>query len=315
MPKPKVRRTSSKKAGTRSSSRRTHQPKKSLKDYQNAWKKSEAADLAQFGTLPDGKYEGVIEEALFDGGQVKWTVTVSSPPDFEGRKAFLSHGLEPEQQPYLKGTLKLLGVDVPEDIEDLPEVLHGLQGTAVEINVRTKWNEKHQRDFTNAYFNGVLEDGEPGEEEEVVTTTEDEDEEGVELEVGSMVSFESDGEELTGEVTAVNEDTATVLVGDDEWDVEFEELSPAEEEAEEEEPEEEEEEASEGEDMVGKTVEFDYEGDMVQGKALRLDKDGNLEVEVNGEEWVIDPAEVTVVTKAKSSKKKTTKKKSVKKKF
>ena len=48
-----------------------------------------------------------------------------------------------------------------------------------------------------------------------------------EFEVGNKVTFEDDGEEYTGKITAIDGDTVTVKVGKDEWELEVSEITLA----------------------------------------------------------------------------------------
>lgn len=47
------------------------------------------------------------------------------------------------------------------------------------------------------------------------------------FEVGQKVSFEDDGEEFTGKITAIVDDTVTVKVGKDEWELSLSEIKAA----------------------------------------------------------------------------------------
>lgn len=127
-----------------------------LKALQKAWK---SATPRTGGGLPDGDYEGVIKSATIklckDGElQCVWELEVTGPDGFEGRKqnkyAYLGGDSSFD---WFKGDLLSLGIEPPEDIDDMPDAIGQTEGLAVAFRVKSK------QENTNVYFIGLLEDG------------------------------------------------------------------------------------------------------------------------------------------------------------
>lgn len=111
------------------------------------------------GGLPDGDYEGVIKTALVglskasDRLQCVWTIEATAPEGYEGRKQNKIAGLETEDNlAWFKGDLSVLGIDPPDDIDEVPGAAGQSEGLAIAFKVRTK------QEFTNVDFIGLLED-------------------------------------------------------------------------------------------------------------------------------------------------------------
>ena len=137
-----------------------------LKMLQKKWK---AASPRTGGGLPDGDFEGVIKSGVIktckDGElQAVWEIEVIGPDGFEGRKQSKFAYLGGESSlDWFQGDLATLGIDLPDDSEDLPSVMGETEGLPIAFRVRSK------QENTNIYFLGLLE----GEE---VEATEDAEE-------------------------------------------------------------------------------------------------------------------------------------------
>ncbi len=147
--------------------------KSDLNKLKKTWKKAETRE--GFPVVPDSVYDCRIDTATVGKAkgskrlQIVYGLTIANG-DQAGRKLGKYDGLETEENlEWAKGTLASLDADVPDDISELPDILESLQGTGVEVTVKTK------DEFQNVYFNGPidLEDDDDEEEDEV----EDEDEE------------------------------------------------------------------------------------------------------------------------------------------
>ena len=129
-----------------------------LRALQKTWK---SATPRTGGGLPDGDYEGVIKTAIVGLSkseskrlQCVWTIETTAPEGFEGRKQTKIAGLETEDNLcWFQGDLAVLGVDPPDDVEDIADAAGQTEGLAVAFRVRTK------QEFTNVDFIGLLEDG------------------------------------------------------------------------------------------------------------------------------------------------------------
>lgn len=304
-PKPTVRKSTSSKGSVKKS----HKPK-DLASFQNNWSSTPVPEVTKRGMLPEGTYKATIEEALVDGDQVKFVYAINEPEEFARRKAFKTMNLGDEEGiglSILKGDLAVLEVEIPDEITDLPETLASLEGVQVELFNRVKFNEKHGREFANIFLNGRSEvEGGQG------TDGEDDAQDGAESEIveGSTVEFKDGKKTVQGTVKAVDGDKATVDVEGEEWEVELAEMTLVEEET-----------AAapvkkspakkvaaptadDGEDMIGKTVQFESDGEELSGEVTGIDAKGNYEVDVNGEVWAVDPAECSEVQAKKGPVKK-----------
>ena len=154
---------------------------------------------------PDGEYEGVIKSAVVGLSkseakrlQCIWTMEVTAPEGFESRKQMKIAGLETEDNLcWFQGDLAVLGIDPPDDANDIADAVGQTEGLPIAFRVRTK------QEFTNVDFIGLLEG-------EAVETPDDSKPE------------ESNEEELTAEVVADmgdadDEDGLQVII--DEYDL------------------------------------------------------------------------------------------------
>lgn len=279
------RKVSSKKPSpaVRGGVKKTHTPK-TLGSFQDAWSSTPTPDVSMRGRLPEGTYKAVIEEALIDGDQVKMVFTITEG-DFKNRKAFKNMQLGDEGHvgiSILKGDLVTLGQTAPDNVEELPEVLAGLAGKHVEIFNRVKFSEKHGREFANVFINGIIEETSEA-ETEVETESEPEvetKEAAAEVEVGALVSFKDGKKTYKGEVIAVSGFNATVEADGEEWEVEVDDLTvetPSESEVEEA-PKAAKSTKTTKQDMIGKSVQFECDGETQTGVVISIDKKGNYEV-------------------------------------
>lgn len=162
-----------------------------LRALKKDWK---AAVPRTGGGLPDGEYEGVIKTAVVGLAksdtkrlQVVWTIEATAPEEFEGHKQIKNAGLETaDNLCWFQGDLAVLGIDPPDDVNDIADAVGQTEGLPIAFRVRTK------QEFTNVDFIGLLEgveteQPEPDASEEIgqneltaeeVTTMGDEDDEG-----------------------------------------------------------------------------------------------------------------------------------------
>lgn len=125
-----------------------------LRTLRKAWKN--AATRTGVG-LSNGDYEGVIESGVIQmckNGELQclWRINVTAPKGFEGRKQTKSAYLASESNlEWFKGDLDVLGIDVPEDVDDMPNAVGETEGLPIAFKVVNK------DENTNVYFVGVLE--------------------------------------------------------------------------------------------------------------------------------------------------------------
>lgn len=141
-----------------------------LARLQKLWKKAEVRKGAT--VLPDGEYEAKVVEVTVAANKngklaVHWTLEVVDG-DCKGSKLHKWDNLSTEDNlSFLKGTLEVAGVDMPDDIIDLPEAVQDAIGKIILVRATTK------NDYQNVYFNEALGDAE---DEEADEEDEDEDE-------------------------------------------------------------------------------------------------------------------------------------------
>lgn len=127
-----------------------------LRALKKAWK---GAAPRTGGGLPDGEYEGVIKTATVGLAkseskrlQCVWSLEATAPEGFVGRKQSKTAGLESEDNLcWFQGDLAVLGVDPPDDVDDIPDAVGQTEGLPVAFRVRTN------KEFTNVDFIGLLE--------------------------------------------------------------------------------------------------------------------------------------------------------------
>jgi hypothetical protein len=168
-----------------------------------------------FADVDNDKYRVRIKEAKLNNSkssgrfQCSWTLEIlsgqSSGEKFKGRNLFKHDGLEDEQQRgFFRNGLERLGVEWPKKSK-LPATLEALKGTFALVSAKKKG------DFMNTYFDKALDS-----DEAASGTVETVDDDPAEIEVGSKVTWDDDGDEETGEVVKIKGKKATVKDDDGE---------------------------------------------------------------------------------------------------
>jgi hypothetical protein len=122
------------------------------------------AEAPDFDDLPDGKYQVRIESVRMAESQkhdpmIKWDLIVISG-QLAGRHIFKNSVITAASLPFVKGDLKVLGVQLPK-FSDLPNHLEALLDKKLQVTKKTK------DEYTNVYFNKLLtipDDGGTGKE-------------------------------------------------------------------------------------------------------------------------------------------------------
>jgi len=277
--------------------------KAGLKSMSDLWGATPTPEN-QFGDIPDGKYRAKINEALVETGgknkdrlQVKWAFRITGPTH-ENRMCWMNTGLNDQQGiEFTKRALATLGAEVPNDIEELPDLLSSLKDKSVEINLKTRTTDSGT--YQNTYINKAIDEGDegPGSEGEETTVSF----------VGQKVEFNTDDGVIQGKVTKQDGDKLTVKDSNsDAWEVEVSDVTvlnegegaetPAEETEQTETAEESQAETSE---WLGKNAAFkDDKGKTIVGKVKADDGEGNLTIEIGDEEWSVPTSEVFEPPKA-----------------
>lgn len=207
----------------------------------------------------DTEASGVVEEGdyLIELDEVEQKTSESSGADylslefkivegdFKGKKLWHNCSLQPQALFNLRGVLEALGFEVPTGVMELDpaDLIGSTCGASVTHEVYEGKTKARIAEFFSAEELGGEEAVEepvapakkgpakkatepepaaPSKKKKVTKAAEPE------IEVGSMVTFtDDDGEELSGKVTAVDGDTATVKVGKEEWELDLGDLTLA----------------------------------------------------------------------------------------
>jgi Protein of unknown function (DUF669) len=195
--------------------------------------------------VPDGSYEvevaEVTEEESSEGNPyLKWKFRISEGP-CKGSLLYENTSLQPQALWKLKGLLECLGEEIPDstmkiDISDYVE-----KTMAVNV-VNETYEGKERPRVTDYMMSGQAEaaDEEPEEKEEKEEEEKEEKEEtpakkkkttgkkAPAFDEGDKVKFTDDeGKSQKGTVVSVEDDTATVKVKDEEWEIQVSDLSAA----------------------------------------------------------------------------------------
>jgi len=218
--------------------------KKQLKAGNKAWKKANNERDDVFASVEPGKYKAQLEKVELsetkkgDALLIKRKYVVKGG-DFDGKAMFDTEYLGTDFGMMLaQQWIEMLGYEVP-SMDKLEAVLKEIGEAHPIVNLTYTVDD-------NGYGSTKLIDvmGEEEEEEEEEPEKGKEEEEEEEIEVGSTVTFEDeDGDEITGKVTKIKKEVATVEDEDEEeYEVDLEDLTLVEEEEEPEKGKEEEEE-------------------------------------------------------------------------
>lgn len=168
-----------------------------LSSLSTLWKKT-ASVQPSFSNVPEGDYIGDLKEMKMEESkktarlQVVTTIEIADG-DYLGKTVKRFDGLDNEQSMgYFKGLCEIIGLDIPDDIENLQEAMDAFIESNQDLyNITIKMNDK----YANVYINGVSEytkgTGEEGEEQQVEVEVYEEGNEIVyEEEVGEEVGEE-----------------------------------------------------------------------------------------------------------------------------
>ncbi len=124
---------------------------------QDLWDSVSSEDVGKaLANLPDGTYEGEVVDAgvrlLKDGVTPQMTVRIKIlNPEHSGRSVFYNNGLGSSQAIYYaKSALTKMGLSIPSNVDDLPEVLKSSIGKRLRISLRT------QGDYQNSNILGLV---------------------------------------------------------------------------------------------------------------------------------------------------------------
>jgi len=159
-----------------------------LKKLSKSWAKTEAKQGGGGGGIPDGEYTlslKAMEVKHSKNGrlQVVSTFVIQSPKKMKGKDKLVFHGLENENNiAYFKGYAEVIGLELPDDMEDLPDALQSfVDDNEDDITAKFVTNKDGYQNMTIvAVGDNELEDkdkDEDGEDEEEEESEKDEDSE------------------------------------------------------------------------------------------------------------------------------------------
>lgn len=174
---------------------------KSLKKLSKTWSKAEARTT---GTrIPDGEYTAELI-SMEVGESKKGRLQVSekfkiAKGKFKGKEIMAFHGLESEQNiAFFKGHCEVLGVEIPDDMEDLPQSLESfVDDNAEEFALRVKTNDGGYQNISvmGTADDGSSDDDNESEEESEESSEDDDNEESEEAEEETEEEEESEESE------------------------------------------------------------------------------------------------------------------------
>ena len=214
------------------------------------------SDTETQATLPEGDYlleVDEIEQKTSDNSGADYLsfTFVVAEGEYKGKKVWHNCSLQPQALFNLRGVLEALGYDVPQGVMELdPDDLIGEQcGASVVLET---YEGKQKPRIAECFLASELGEDPPAKSTAKPAASSkkkappaDEPDEPVkpaakkkavkkvepdpdEFEVGDKVSFTDDeGDTLTGKITEIEGDDATVKVGKDEWEIPLEDLTKA----------------------------------------------------------------------------------------
>ena len=138
-----------------------------LKMLRKKWRKSKARNITQ--PVPDDKYKVKVVDSRIERSKSSNRLQAVQilqiiKGKFKDRMLYRYSGLDTAQNiSFIKSDLKLLGIKIPKDIMNLSKALESMIDLECKVEIRTKG------EFTNIYFQGLLE------EEDDAKDVEDED--------------------------------------------------------------------------------------------------------------------------------------------
>jgi hypothetical protein len=155
-----------------------------------------------------------------------------------GKKLWYNTSLQPQALFNLRGVLEAIGYEIPDSVMDLD--LDELEGTRLGVSVEHRdYKGKAKADIVAVFPLEEQPASEPAPKpvagpKKVVKKAPEPEPEGSNIEVGTVVSFDSEGKSVSGKVASIDEEAATavikVKVGKvmENWEVELAELTPVE---------------------------------------------------------------------------------------
>lgn len=128
---------------------------KELKNLSKTWQKTEAKQGGGGNKLEDGEYTLKIlsmEVGKSKKGRLQVAIKykIRKPKESKGKETMTFHGLENENNiAYFKGLAEVIGLELPDDMEDLPEALEAfVEENEDDLSVKMTTNQKGYQNMT-----------------------------------------------------------------------------------------------------------------------------------------------------------------------
>ena len=203
-----------------------------LKALSDDWDSVETAE--GFFTLPEGSFDARISDCEIGYSkagnlQITYELTLLNG-EYKNKKVKKFASLDnADRLGYTKADLKRLGLEIPADIQDLPELLD-TEVIGIELVIDVKETTKGDVTYSNIYFDKVLassEEADPPEEKTTAKRRTSQKEEETEPEKpktlkGQTVSYKDGRKKVIGECVKDLKTSTTVeiMVNGEIWDVE-----------------------------------------------------------------------------------------------
>jgi len=273
--------------------------------------KERAKEEGGFGNdLPDSKYKARLEsceinEAKSSGRlQVAFNFVVTAGEE-KGEKVGKYQSIETEDdQVWLARDLRRFGIDMPDNAEDLQEVVKLLDDSKPELVISLKTKDSGQFCYidkvTSELDAGDFKAEDDGEGEPGDGKSGEDDNASEDIEEGSEVTWKEDGDKFQGKVLSIDEDDKTAVIkdedGDKHKDVDLDDLTLVEEKK-----------VAKKAAKVeeGDMVSFEYKGKEYTGKVKSIDEDKDLAIvkDEDGEKHTVDLDDLTKVDEDAGNKK------------
>lgn len=181
--------------------------------------------------VPDGAYEVEVVEVTEevssdDNAYLKWKFKITDG-EAKGAVIFDNTSLQPQALWRLKGLLETLGEEVPDSAMELD--LASYEGTTLTITVANEEFQGRDRPKVAAYGGKA---GSTEAEPDTSTSTTTRKKKGsttaeTKFKVSQKVTFNDEGKDHKGKILKIDGETATVEVGEEEWEIELTDLSAA----------------------------------------------------------------------------------------
>lgn len=126
-----------------------------LKKLSKSWAKTEAKQGGGGGGIPDGEYTLSLKSMEVKHSkngrlQVVSSFSIVSPKKMKGKDKLVFHGLENENNiAYFKGYAEVIGLELPDDMEDLPDALQSfVEDNEDDITVKFVTNKDGYQNMT-----------------------------------------------------------------------------------------------------------------------------------------------------------------------